>query len=112
MSFFELNPTPSLKTVSTFSISECLTLGRLSPGSCPPASRENGSNAVLPKEELRPVLGRDLDGFDRRKPCLDQELHFALIAKARQHAAVSSGIRARKEKPSRFDEGAFEGEFF
>ena len=57
---------------------------------------------------MRAIVGRDLDGFQRRKTGLHQQLNFALVTIARQVAANAGWVFARQQRATRLREGVLE----
>ena len=57
---------------------------------------------------LAPLKRGDLDGFDWREACFDQQFDFAQIAEAGDYAAVAGWVEAGEQKASGGHEGAFE----
>jgi len=69
-----------------------------------PLARGHRADLPLLAEEARAVPAGDGDRLDRAEPCLDQELHLALIPEPGQNSAVAGGVRPGEQQPSRADE--------
>jgi len=52
-------------------------------------ARRDRADAVELSEIARAIRSRDANCFDRREAGFDQQFQFAMVAKARQYAAVA-----------------------
>ena len=74
-----------------------------------PASRPD---AVQFSEILGSVVARDVDRLHRREPCLDQQLHLALVSEAGDHSAHASRIQSSQQQSAGLREGILKFQFF
>ncbi len=53
-----------------------------------------------------------MDGLFGREACFDEQLDFALVPEAGEHASVASGVGTREQQASGFGEGELEVHLF
>ena len=75
---------------------------------CLPAA----SVPIYPVHRICAIRCGNVDRFQRREPCLDEQFNLALVAESGDHAAVSGGIKPGKQLATFLRKLALEFHFF
>src|SRR2546425_683111 len=70
--------------------------------------RRERSHLVELAEKFRTIRRGDVDSLERRETCFHEQLHFALVAKSGDDAAVAGWVESREKQSARLNERALE----